>query len=131
MLLRTSTCRTVFNVAVLFVIFLFSLPSLAQSTATLRGTVTDQTGAVVPNATVIARNQATGIERTTRSDTTGNYQLAALPVGTYDIDVKASGMAVQTDKGIILNVSQTVTRDYKVGVQQTKEVVTVSGEVPV
>jgi hypothetical protein len=131
MLLRTSTCRTVFNVAVLFVIFLFSLPSLAQSTATLRGTVTDQTGAVVPNATVVARNQATGIERTTRSDTTGNYQLAALPVGTYDIDVKASGMAVQTDKGIVLNVSQTVTRDYKVGVQQTKEVVTVSGEVPV
>lgn len=56
--------------------------AIAQSTATLRGTVTDQTGAMVPNATITARNQATGIERTTQSDSTGisNRRSAGWPV---------------------------------------------------
>src|SRR3954453_8414729 len=102
----------------LSVIIAFSATSFAQSTSTLRGTVTDQSGAVVPNAKVTARNEATGIERSTQSDSTGNYQLAALPVGTYTVDVKAPGMAAQTSKGVVLPVSQIVARDFKVGIQK-------------
>jgi hypothetical protein len=123
--------RTVLLLLVLCVVLIVSHPLLAQSTATLRGTVMDQSGAVVPNATVTVRNAATGIQRTTQSDSTGNYQIAALPVGTYDVEVKAPGMATQVAKGIVLSVSQTVEKDFRVGVEKANEVVNVEGSVPV
>jgi hypothetical protein len=56
--------------------------------ATLRGSITDQSGAVLPGVTISVRNQGTGVERATLSDETGNYQVAALPVGIYQIDVR-------------------------------------------
>src|SRR5579872_5888016 len=53
---------------------LFVAPNVAaQSTASITGTVTDATGAVVPNATVTVRNEATGEERTTQTDSAGLY----------------------------------------------------------
>src|SRR4051812_2933921 len=67
MLYRTSP-STSLCLLVLGVILSISATSFAQSTSTLRGTVTDQSGAVVPNAKVTARNQATGIERSTQTD---------------------------------------------------------------
>jgi hypothetical protein len=130
MLYRSSLVRTSL-LLVLGVIILVSSQAFAQSTATLRGTVTDQSGAVVPNAKVTARNQGTGIERTTQSDSTGNYQIAALPAGTYDVDVSAPGLATQNAKGVVLPVSQVVAMDFKIGVQKATEVVNVSGEAPV
>ena len=130
MFYRRSLVRAGLCLLVLGVTFIASLPTFAQSTATLRGTVTDQSGAVVPNAKVTARNQGTGIERFTISDNTGNYQIAALPAGTYDIDVSSQGMATQSAKGVVLPVSQIVAKDFKIGVQKTSEVVTVTGEVP-
>ena len=54
-------------------------PALAQSTATLQGTVSDSKGAVLPNATVLVKNRSTASERTTQTDNDGNYQFAALP----------------------------------------------------
>src|SRR5690349_18547222 len=70
---------------------LVSSPVLAQSTATLQGTVTDAKGAVIPNATVTVRNKATSTERTVQTDSDGNYQLAALPVGNYSVEFKVQG----------------------------------------
>ena len=52
----------------LFLLLVLGAPALAQSTATLQGTVTDPKGAVMPNAKVTVRNQATRIERTTQTD---------------------------------------------------------------
>ncbi len=115
----------------LFCIFIASLSARAQTTATLRGSVTDPSGAVVANATITARNQSTGIERTTVSDSSGNYQLAAVPVGTYDVQVKAPGMAPVSMKSVVLNVSQVVQENFKLQVQQTTEVITVEGGAPV
>src|ERR1700757_5220864 len=65
--------------------------AFGQSTATLQGTVTDQKGGVVPNATVTARNEATSVERSTQTDSDGNYAIASLPVGAYTIEVQAQG----------------------------------------
>ncbi len=127
---RRSFTGAVLVLLALGVTLTFTIPLIAQSTATLRGTVTDQSGAVVPNAKVTARNQATGIERSTQSDSTGNYQIASLPVGKYDVDVSAPSMAAQTAKGVVLSVSQTVEMDFKVGVQRTSEVVNVTSDVP-
>ena len=71
-----------------------ALPSpaaLAQSQATtgdIEGRVLDPNGAVVPNATVTARNQATGLERTVTTDADGNYRIVQLPPGSYTVTVK-------------------------------------------
>src|SRR6185295_975883 len=77
---------------------LFLLPcaiAVAQSTSSLQGTVTDEKGGVVPNATILVRNQGTAIERTTHSDEAGNYQVAALPAGTYHVEIRAQGFGTQ------------------------------------
>jgi protocatechuate 3,4-dioxygenase beta subunit len=58
-----------------------SSSAIAQSTATLQGTVIDPSGAVVSGAKVTVRNQATGSERIVQTDSDGNYQAAALPPG--------------------------------------------------
>src|ERR1043165_394263 len=84
---------------------LVSSPVLAQSTATLQGTVTDAKGAVLPNATVTVRNKATSTERTAQTDTNGNYQVAALPVGTYSIEVKVQGFKTQVADQVTLEVA--------------------------
>jgi len=110
---------------------LFSLPGLAQSTSTLRGSVVDSSGAAIGSATVVARSQATGIERTTRTDETGNYEFFALPVGAYQVEVRAQGMQTTTMSGLLLQVSQIVVHNFQLGVAKGSEVVTVTGETPV
>src|SRR5215471_9744672 len=94
--------------------------------ATLRGLITDQSGAVLPGVTIIVRNQGTGIERSTLSDETGNYQVAALPVGVYQIDVRLSGMKPQIVSGLTLEVGQIAVRDFKMEVGGLAEEVTVA-----
>src|SRR5690242_21796278 len=80
--------------------------SMAQSTATLQGTVKDEKGSVVPGAKVTARNLATGIERTTQTDTDGNYQIAALPVGTYSVGIEAAGFKRQLVSDMTIEVGR-------------------------
>src|SRR5688500_4813445 len=67
---------------------LLAAPVAAQvTTADITGRVLDQNGAAVSSATITARNTGTGQERTVQSDQNGNYTLAALLPGTYDISV--------------------------------------------
>ena len=91
---------------------LASVTAFGQSTATVQGSITDSKGAVVPSATVVVRNKATSIERTSQSDTDGNYQVAALPAGTYVIEVKANGFKTQLADQVILGVAQTVVQNF-------------------
>src|SRR5262245_1705886 len=79
-------------------------PALAQSRAVLQGKVTDPNGAVVPNTIIVVRNEATSLERTTQTDEDGNYQVAALPVGTYQIEVKAKGFQTATISNFSIEV---------------------------
>src|SRR4029079_3516641 len=77
-----------------FVICLLTSSSpvaFAQSSSTLQGSVTDQTGAVMAGAKIVTRNRTNGIEPTTQTDSSGNYQIAALPVGSYRVEVQAQG----------------------------------------
>src|SRR5215472_12108093 len=60
---------------------------------TILGTVTDTSGAVIQDATVRARNVATGLERITSTDADGNYIIAELPIGTYDVSVEKRGFS--------------------------------------
>src|SRR2546423_1766974 len=105
--------------------------ALAQSTATVQGTVTDNKGAVIPNATVVVRNRNTSTERTTQTDSDGNYQVAALPVGVYTIEVRVQGFKTQVADSVTLEVAKTIVQNFQMDVSAISEQVLVSSDVPV
>ena len=105
--------------------------ALAQSTATLQGTVTDSKGAVLPNATVVVRNRNTSTERTTQTDSDGNYQVAALPVGVYTVEVRVEGFKTQVADQVRLEVAKTAVQNFQMDVGAISEQVLVSSDVPV
>src|SRR4030095_13083894 len=114
-----------------FALFCFAGLSLGQSTATLQGTIKDEKGSVVPGAKVTARNLATGIERTTQSDSDGNYQIASLPVGNYSIGVEASGFKRQLVANLRVEVGRTIEKDFSLEVGTLEQNVNVSADTPV
>jgi hypothetical protein len=75
---------------------LFAAHASAQTfRGSILGSVTDPNGAVVPNTTVTAKNTGTGLERTTTTDAEGNYTIAELPIGTYQVKFQAAGFRVE------------------------------------
>jgi hypothetical protein len=110
---------------------LVSSPVVAQSTATLQGTVTDSKGAVIPNATVTVRNKATSTERTVQTDSDGNYQVAALPVGNYTVEVKVQGFKTQVADQVTLEVAKTIVQNFQLDVGAVSEQVLVTSDLPV
>src|SRR5262245_37476581 len=105
---------------------------LGQTTnATLRGLITDQSGAVLPGVTITVKNQSTAVDRMKLSDETGNYQVAALPVGVYQIEVRLQGMKTQIVSGLAFEVGQIAIRNFKLEVGGITEEVTVAGDAPV
>ena len=103
----------------------------AQSTATLQGTVTDPQGAVVSNAKVTVRSQATGAERTAQTDAEGNYQFAALPPGLYRVEVQAQGFQAQAASDLSVEVARTVVQNFQLTVGSVTQEVTVTAAPPV
>ena len=109
-------------------IITFATATLAQSTATLQGTVTDQKGAVVPNATVVVRSQATSIERTVQTDSSGNYQVAALPAGAYSVEVQAQGFKSSAVSDLHIEVARTVVENFQLEVGSLEQKVSVTAD---
>ncbi|HYY72660.1 MAG TPA: TonB-dependent receptor [Candidatus Bathyarchaeia archaeon] len=97
---------------------------------TINGTILDATGAVVPGATVVATNVATGVESKTTSTTAGAYTLPYLPAGTYTIRVSASSFRTSTAENVILRVAQDLTVNIALQIGQVNEQVTVSDQPP-
>jgi hypothetical protein len=117
--------------AVVVVCLLLAPGALAQSTSTITGTVTDATGAVVPNATVTVRNQATGEERVTQTDSAGIYTVPSLAFGTYRVEVKSQGMQTTVAENLVLPVSSTVRQDFSLQVAATATTVEITAAAPV
>ena len=67
--------------------------------ARIHGTVTDSSGAVVPEVTVIAFNNGTGLVRTVSSDANGNFEFIQLPIGTYKVSASKNGFKKQESNG--------------------------------
>jgi hypothetical protein len=111
-------------------LFSFALCGLAhaQSTASLNGTVTDSTGAAVPNAQVVARNQATGIESTTHTDTSGAYFFPSLSIGTYRIEVTAPSFEKSVLTDLRLDVATAITQNIQVKLGAVSESVLITAE---
>lgn len=100
-------------------------------TATITGTVTDQTGAVVPNAKVTATNVATNVAASTQTNESGIYSLLFLPVGQYRVNAEASGFKAASIPAFTLEVNQTARIDIPLQVGQASEVVEVTAAAPV
>ena len=72
------------------------MPAVAQFNASVQGTVTDTSGAIIPGATVTVTNQGTGIEKNAKTTSSGFYRVGELPPGTYTVQVEASGFQTNT-----------------------------------
>ncbi len=92
---------------IVFVMAIFSAMLLhAQDSASVTGTVRDSSGATVANAQVTVSAADRGINRETTTNGDGEYSVAALPPGSYDIAVTAQGFKKFQAKGVVLNVAQ-------------------------
>jgi hypothetical protein len=103
-----------------------SVVALAQTTGTISGTVTDEKGAVIPNANVTARNTERNISRSLTTSSDGNYRFENLPVGPYEITVEATGFAKYVQTGITLILNQNAVVDVSMKPGGVQEVVTVT-----
>src|SRR5882762_6681355 len=101
-------------------------PGLAQTTfGTILGTVTDPSGAVMPNVTIMVTNEGENISHNVTSDAQGNYQAENLKAGKYTVTAQVSGFKEETVKDILLIARQTVRVDVKLVMGTAAERVTV------
>src|SRR5271157_3308797 len=96
----------------------------------ISGTVSDPASAVVPNAIVMVRNLETGSQHQTATTETGNYTLAQLPAGTYELSVTAAGFSKYVQQGIRALVAETVRVDVALQVGSPSDSVTVTADAP-
>jgi hypothetical protein len=109
--------------------FLIASPVHAQSNATLSGTVTDAQNAVMPGVSITVHNSATNQDRTVVTDADGQYVVAALPPGTYEVTAHLEGFTDQK-REVPLGPAQTVALNLKLSVGALSENVTVTGTSP-
>src|ERR1700732_3923373 len=94
----------------------------------ITGTVTDPSGAAVPNAKVTVANQATNLSVTANTGPTGLYNAKELPVGNYKVTVEAPGFKTFTDSNVKLDVGAITHVDVKMTLGEAREVVEVTGQ---
>jgi len=115
-----------FLLPILFVVA--SVVGLAQANSDLTGIVTDQTGAVVPDAKIVVTDPATGFTKSTTSGATGLYDISGLNPANYNMKVTAKGFQGFAQNGIAVNVSSTSRADIKLTVGAETQTVTVEAD---
>jgi|tagenome__1003787_1003787.scaffolds.fasta_scaffold20988321_3 hypothetical protein len=105
-------------------VLLFAAQGMAQE-ATIVGTVTDPTGASVPNVNVIVTNTDTGLSRTLTTSSDGQYVVPDLRIGHYTVKATAQGFKVAEQQNITLQVNDRTRIDFKLTVGSAQEQVTV------
>ena len=120
------------TVAVLLMLaIIFSAPTLAQvAGGTLSGTVSDTNGSAIPQAKLVIKNVATGVERTTNTNADGFYNTVNLLPGSYEISITATGFNSETRHGVTMTVGSQVTIDITLRVGTISNKVEVTAQVP-
>jgi hypothetical protein len=126
------SCKFIVRAILILISGLLCLTAtLAQVvTATLTGSITDSSGASVPNASVKVTDNATGVVRSTRTSTEGVYNVAYLNPGVYLVEVDAPGFKKYSQDNVRLEVSTTARLDATLTPGSANETVTVTAEVP-
>jgi hypothetical protein len=122
--------RSVFGTVrmLLLILGVAMLPGIVRAqTASINGTVTDPSGAVVPSAKVTVVNEATNATRDTQTANTGTYNISSLAPGTYDVAIEKSGLKTIKFAAVALTVDQALTLDVKLEISVSSQTVTVEG----
>lgn len=105
------------------------VPAFGQTTVgSIFGTVADQSGGVIPDTTIRAIDVNTGLVRTTRSNSSGNYLFPSVSTGDYNITAQAKGFTAETIKGLHVDANQSANAPFKLSIGSESETVTVTSE---
>ena len=96
----------------------------------ITGTITDPSGATVPNATVTITNVGTNVSQSTKTGEDGSYRFSLVPPGQYLVDVKASSFAEFKVSGIVVQASQVIPLNVKLELASGKSVIEVFEQAP-
>ena len=106
---------------------LFSVGAWAQTQlATVFGTITDPSGAVVPGVSVTIFSQGTGLKRSALTDTAGEYRFAGLPTGNYSLRMEKTGFQSQVREGVELTSAVEVTINSQLAIGDFSQQTTVN-----
>src|SRR5262245_52268513 len=119
--------------ALLFILLFATaaLPQAQMSAGDITGTVTDQSGGVVPGAAVTVTNTGTGAVRSTETLPFGTYRFVLLPPGVYEMKMQAPGLATYGRSSIQVTVGQTVVIDPQLTPASIQQEVVVQTETPI
>jgi hypothetical protein len=113
-------------------VWLCAPPANAQATSSsILGTVTDATGAAVPNVTVTATQLDTNFTRSVQTGETGQYVIPLLPLGNYQVEISAAGFKRFVRSGIVLDLSRNARVDASLEVGDAATAITVTSDAPV
>jgi outer membrane receptor protein involved in Fe transport len=121
---RSGTCVCI----TLFVLGMSAAAWAQGASGAITGVVSDETGAVLPGATVTVRNEDTGVSRELVTGEGGRFRAADLPPGPYAVTATLSGFGTLARRGIVLTVGREAVVDLALKVGGIKDVITVVGE---
>jgi len=110
--------RKAFLASLLIVILSIASAAHAQFSSNLQGVTSDNTGAVIPGATVVLTNTDNGVSRTTVSGPQGEYRFVSIAPGPYEITASAKGFATHK-VAVTLSTNQTMNVPFTLGIRQT------------
>lgn len=127
---RTARSLSSFLLILTFFVLGLSVATLAQELgATLTGTVTDPSGAVVPGATVVVHSEDTGADvRTVTTNSSGGFNITNLAAGRYTVTVKNEGFQTFAASDVVLNVAEKHTLDVQLKAGKVSERIEVTAE---
>src|ERR1700686_5348816 len=103
-----------------------SFVASADTGGSISGTLTDQTGAVVPDTTVTALNLDTTVQQTTKTKANGIYAFTTLPVGRYEIEILREGFKPYKRTGLVIDINAALREDISLTMGEQSEEVVVS-----
>src|SRR5712675_76921 len=125
-LMRKTRARCVLLLFALMLSPYSAFVATADTGGSISGTVTDQTGAVVPDTTVTALNLDTTVQQTTKTNSNGSYTLTNLPVGRYEIEIIREGFKPYKRTGLVIDVNAALREDIALTMGEQSEEVVVS-----
>jgi hypothetical protein len=110
------------SISYLLALSLLSIAGWAQTQlGTIFGTVTDETGAVIPKANVTVLNPSNGLQRSASTDAGGQYHVAGLPIGVYTLRVEKEGFEAKVHETLVLNGASTIVFNVSLRVGKVTE----------
>src|SRR5882757_7349668 len=110
-------------------VFVLAIAAYGQDSGNISGVITDESGAVIPNAKIVVTNRETGLARDLTSAANGGYNVVSLPPGVYGVRIEATGFQGR-ERVATVAVGSSTRVDFLMKVGTTKDVVVVEEAAP-